>query len=253
MRFGVVTLFPEMFAPLSGGGIVGRAIRAGLLQVRTWNPRDYAPEPQCSVDDRPYGGGPGMVLMAPPLRAALAAARAGLGPEASVIYLSPQGRRLDQRGVAELARRPALLLLAGRHEGVDERLIALEVEEEWSIGDYVLSGGEPAALVLIDAVTRLLPGALGHEAAASEDSFAADLLEYPQYTRPREVEGLQVPEVLLSGDHDRIRRWRLCQALGRTWQRRPELLLERELDAEQRELLAAYLCERPIAGQEAGR
>jgi len=195
------------------------------------------------VDDRPYGGGPGMVMLLQPLREALAAARAAAPEPAHVICLSPQGRRLDQRGVEELAQRPRLLLVAGRYEGIDERFIELEVDEEWSIGDYVLSGGELAAMVMVDAVSRLLPGVLGHEASAEQDSFADGLLDCPHYTRPEVYQGRAVPEVLLSGDHQAIARWRLKQALGRTWLRRPELLEQLELDEQQRLLLQEFILE----------
>ncbi len=239
MKIGVVSIFPPMFEALTGFGITGRAIENGLLSLRVWNPRDFTTDPYRRIDERPYGGGPGMVMLPGPLEQSLAAARAE-NPGAKVIYLSPQGRRLDQAGVLELAGRPGLILLAGRYEGVDERLIDAQVDEEWSIGDYVLSGGELAAMVLVDAITRQLPGALGHEDSASEDSFAAGLLDCPHYTRPEEYAGRRVPEVLLSGNHAEIRRWRLKQALGRTWARRPDLLEQIELDAEQRKLLDEY-------------
>jgi tRNA (guanine37-N1)-methyltransferase len=196
------------------------------------------------VDDRPYGGGPGMVMMIDPLQQAIAAARAALGGDAKVIFLSPQGRRFDHRVALELAREPALVLIAGRYEGVDERLLEAEVDEELSIGDYVLSGGELAAMVVIDAITRQLPGALGHELSAREDSFADGLLDCPHYTRPEVYQGRQVPEVLLSGNHEEIRRWRLKQALGRTRERRPDLLEGRALTPEEERLLAEYLRER---------
>jgi tRNA (guanine37-N1)-methyltransferase len=196
------------------------------------------------VDDRPYGGGPGMVMMIDPLQQAIGAARAALGGDAKVIFLSPQGRRFDHRVALELAREPALVLIAGRYEGVDERLLEAEVDEELSIGDYVLSGGELAAMVVIDAITRQLPGALGHELSAQEDSFADGLLDCPHYTRPEVYQGRQVPEVLLSGNHEEIRRWRLKQALGRTRERRPDLLEGRALTPEEEQLLAEYLRER---------
>ena len=239
MKIDVVSLFPPMFDALTGMGITGRAIENGLLALRVWNPRDYTTDPYRRVDERPYGGGPGMVMIPGPLKLALAAARAN-NPQAKVIYLSPQGRRLDQAGVLELAGREGLILLAGRYEGVDERLIEREVDEEWSIGDYVLSGGELAAMVIVDAIARQIPGALGHEDSASQDSFAAGLLDCPHYTRPEEYEGQRVPDVLLSGNHAEIRRWRLKQALGRTWERRPDLLAMLDLDAEQQALLDEY-------------
>lgn len=243
MRIGVVTLFPGMLAAVGEYGVTGRAVTQGLLALQSWNPRDFTHDRHRTVDDRPYGGGPGMVMKIEPLRAAMAAARSAL-PQARVAYLSPQGRPLDQGGVEELANRPELILVAGRYEGIDERLIETEIDEEWSIGDYVLSGGELAAMVLIDAVTRLLPGVLGHDRSAAEDSFAEGLLDCPHYTRPEVYAGRVVPEVLLSGDHERIRRWRLQQALGRTWLRRPDLLTGKTLDAEQKALLAEFLRER---------
>ena len=240
MWLGLITLFPEMFKAVTESGITARAVKNGLLTVASWNPRDYADDGYKRVDDRPYGGGPGMVMLIEPLRKALAAARAeaaSLGLEPVVIYLSPQGRPLDQAGVRELAAGQAYILLCGRYEGIDERLIAREVDAEWSIGDYVLSGGELPAMVLIDAVTRLLPGALGHADSAEEDSFSAGLLDCPHYTRPEQYEGEAVPAVLLSGDHAAIRRWRLKQSLARTQARRPELLQRLELNKEQKKLL----------------
>jgi tRNA (guanine37-N1)-methyltransferase len=239
MKIDVVSIFPPMFEALTGYGVTGRAIERKLLELRVWNPRDFTTDPYRRIDERPYGGGPGMVMMPGPLTQALGAARAA-NPQAKVLYLSPQGRPLDQRGVLELAARAGLILLAGRYEGIDERLIEAEVDEEWSIGDYVLSGGELAAMVMVDAIARQLPGALGHEDSAAEDSFANGLLDCPHYTRPEEFEGRRVPEVLLSGNHAEIRRWRLKQALGRTWERRPDLLERIELDAEQRRLLEEY-------------
>lgn len=240
MWIGVVSLFPEMFRALTDSGITSRAVRNGLLQVAFWNPRDFTEDAYRRVDDRPYGGGPGMVMLVEPLRRAISAARAaarGQGLEPEVIYLSPQGRVLDQPGVRELAGRQAIILLCGRYEGIDERLIRREVDAEWSIGDYVLSGGELPAMVLMDAVTRLLPGALGSEASAEEDSFTDGLLDCPHYTRPEVYEGEEVPAVLLSGDHAAIRRWRRRQSLERTLKRRPELLAKATLDKEQRKLL----------------
>lgn len=243
MRIDVVTLFPEMFEAIRGSGIPRRAIERGLLELQMWNPRDFTFDRHRTVDDRPYGGGPGMVMQYEPLRDALQAIRAADEQMAPVIYLSPQGRKLDQAGVQELAQRPRLILLAGRYEGVDERLIESEVGEEWSIGDYVLSGGELAAMVMIDAVTRLLPGALGHEDSAEQDSFSSGLLDYPHYTRPEVIDGRTVPAVLLSGDHAAIARWRMKQALGRTWLRRPELLEQAGLSEEQQKLLAEFMRE----------
>lgn len=237
-----MTLFPEMLDTLRCGGITGRAIKRGLLQLGCVNPRDFATDRHRTVDDRSYGGGPGMVMMVEPLRAAIQAARQRLGSvKPCVIYLSPQGRVLDQAGVLELSRRDGLVLVAGRYEGIDERLIQTEVDEEWSIGDYVLSGGELGAMVMIDAVTRLLPEALGHEDSAQQDSFANGLLDYPHYTRPEVLEDMAVPPVLLSGDHQAIARWRLKQSLGRTWLRRPELLGMQKLDEVQQRLLAEFI------------
>lgn len=243
MRIGVVTLFPHMFSALSDYGVTGRALERGLVALSLWNPRDYAHNRQRSVDDRPYGGGPGMVMQMQPLGDAISAARAAVGPGARVIYLSPQGRRLDQAGVEELAALPGMVLVAGRYEGIDERVIATYIDEEWSIGDYVLSGGELAAMVVIDALTRRLPGALGHQGSAQQDSFAAGLLDHPHYTRPEQAAGLEVPEVLLSGDHQAIARWREKQALGRTWLRRPDLIEKLNLDHGQRQLLEEFIRE----------
>ena len=244
MRIDVVTLFPELVQALTEYGIPRRAAERGLLQLETWNPRDYTRDRHRTVDDRPYGGGPGMVMLVEPLRDAIQAARQAAGEPAPVIYLSPQGRRLDQAGVRELAQRPRLILVAGRYEGIDERLIEAEVDEEWSIGDYVLSGGELAAMVLVDAVTRLLPGALGDADSAGQDSFTEQLLDYPHYTRPEEVDGRRVPEVLLGGNHAEIERWRRQQALGRTWERRPDLLEGQALDEDRQRLLDEYLRQR---------
>ena len=242
LAINVVTLFPEMFAAVSAYGVTGRAAGSGLLQLSTVNPRDFAPDRQRSVDDRPYGGGPGMVMLAAPLLAAIRAARRRL-PGGAVCYLSPQGRRLRQQDVLDFATRDSFILVAGRYEGVDERVIELEVDEEWSVGDYVLSGGELPAMVLIDAVARCLPGALGNDESAAQDSFFQGLLDCPHYTRPEQVEGRAAPAVLLSGDHQEIRRWRLKQALGRTWKRRPDLLQAMQLDAAEQALLDEYITE----------
>ncbi|HET9733900.1 MAG TPA: tRNA (guanosine(37)-N1)-methyltransferase TrmD [Burkholderiales bacterium] len=238
MRFDVVTLFPEMFAAVTASGITRKALEAGLWRLQTWNPRDFTTDNYRTVDDRPYGGGPGMVMLAEPLEKALDAVQAAGGGE--VIYLSPQGRKLDHAGVMELAGRSALTLLCGRYEGVDERLVRRRVAEELSLGDFVLSGGELAAMAVIDAVVRQLPGALGDGQSAAEESFAAGLLDCPQYTRPETYAGEQVPEVLLSGHHEQIRRWRLQQALGRTWLRRPDLIAARRLSAEESKLLEEF-------------
>jgi len=240
MRIDVISLFPPMFEAVTGYGITGRAVKNGLLTVRVWNPRDFTEDKYRTVDDRPYGGGPGMVMMAEPLARAIAAARREQAGGAKVIYLSPQGRRLDHAGVLELSRREGMILLAGRYEGIDERLLETEADEEWSIGDYVLSGGELAAMAVIDAVTRQLPGALGDEDSAQQDSFVEGLLDCGHYTRPEIYNGRRVPEVLLSGDHEKIRRWRLKQALGRTWLRRPDLLERLQLGKEQKQLLEEF-------------
>lgn len=240
MWTGIISLFPEMFRALTESGITGRAVKNGLLEVPCWNPRDFTEDAYHRVDDRPYGGGPGMVMQIEPLRRAIAAAKAaaaekGLLPK--VIYLSPQGRVLTQAGVQELRQEEAMILLCGRYEGIDERFIQREVDAEWSVGDYVLSGGELPAMVLIDAVTRLLPGALGSDASAEEDSFSDGLLDCPHYTRPEVYEGEQVPAVLLSGDHAAIKKWRRRQSLERTLQRRPDLLEKATLDKEQSKML----------------
>ncbi|MBN8716940.1 MAG: tRNA (guanosine(37)-N1)-methyltransferase TrmD [Xanthomonadales bacterium] len=241
MRFDIISLFPEFVAQLAAHGVVGRAGERGLLTIHGWNPRDFAEGSYRRVDDRPFGGGPGMVMLIDPLRAAIAAARAADPAPARVVYLSPQGRRLDQRKVRELAALPRLVLLCGRYEGVDERLLQAEVDEEVSIGDYVLSGGELGAAVVVDAVARLLEGALGDAESAAQDSFEGDgLLDCPHYTRPVEHPLGRVPEVLLSGNHAEIARWRRQQALGRTWLRRPDLLDEAALSKADRALLEAF-------------
>ena len=239
IRFDVVTLFPEMFAAVAASGITGRALEAGLWSLTTWNPRDFTTDRYRTVDDRPYGGGPGMVMLAEPLERALDAV-ARSGGSSTTVYLSPQGRKLDHRRVMELSREHAVTLLCGRYEGVDERLIARRVDEEISLGDFVLSGGEIAAMALMDAVVRQLPGAVGEPASVIEESFADGLLDCPQYTRPEVYRGERVPEVLLSGHHENIRRWRLKQALGRTWLRRPDLLKARDLSEEQTKLLEEF-------------
>ncbi|HLT05566.1 MAG TPA: tRNA (guanosine(37)-N1)-methyltransferase TrmD [Pseudomonas sp.] len=244
MRVDVITLFPEMFAAISEYGITSRAVRQGLISLECWNPRTYTEDRHQTVDDRPFGGGPGMVMKIQPLERALAAAREAAGDRAKVIYLSPQGRPLKQAAVRELAKEESLILIAGRYEGIDERFIEAHVDEEWSIGDYVLSGGELPAMVLIDAVTRLLPGALGHADSAEEDSFTDGLLDCPHYTRPEVYADQRVPEVLLGGNHEHIRRWRLQQALGRTWERRADLLDCRSLSGEEKKLLDEYIRQR---------
>jgi tRNA (guanine37-N1)-methyltransferase len=241
IHFDCVTLFPQMFAALTESGISGRALKAAQYSLELWNPRDFTSDNYRTVDDRPYGGGPGMVMLAGPLEQALRAAKARVtGGERKVIYLSPQGVVLDHGKVMELAAGPGAVLLCGRYESVDERLIRRAVDEEISIGDYVLSGGELAAMVLIDAVVRQLPGALGDQDSAAQDSFVSGLLDCPHYTRPEEYAGERVPPVLLSGNHAEIERWRLKQALGRTWLRRPELLAERALSAQEAKLLEEF-------------
>lgn len=247
MKIAVVTLFPEMFKAISESGITRRALEQQLLTLQLWNPRDFTADRHQTVDDRPYGGGPGMVMMVEPLRLAISAARDWAGADSRVIYLSPQGKPLTQTRVAALTEGSAqnLVLIAGRYEGVDQRLIEKLVDEEVSIGDYVLSGGELPAMVLIDALIRMLPGALGDAQSAQQDSFMTGLLDWPHYTRPEVYEDSRVPDVLLSGNHDMIRRWRLKKALGRTWQVRPELLATRELNAEEQVLLAEFRAELP--------
>ncbi|MGD9787392.1 MAG: tRNA (guanosine(37)-N1)-methyltransferase TrmD [Sulfuricellaceae bacterium] len=243
-RFDVITLFPPMFEALTRHGITRRAAEDGLYSLHLWNPRDFASDNHRTVDDRPYGGGPGMVMMAEPLDKAIEAARsaqaeAGVA-RSKVVYLSPQGRQLNHDVVMELIREPGLIFLAGRYEGIDERLLQRQVDEEISIGDYVLSGGELAAMVVIDAIVRHLPGALGDADSAVQDSFVSGLLDTPHYTRPEVYQGEAVPPVLLSGNHAQIDRWRLKQALGRTWRRRPDLLAARPLTKEESGLLAEY-------------
>jgi len=248
MEIQVITLFPEEFRPLVDLGVTGRAIRDGVVRLRLVNPRDFAVDRHRTVDDRPYGGGPGMIMAVEPLRSAINDARRTAENSASgsgetrvrVSLMSPQGRQLDEGAVRELAERKQLILVCGRYEGLDERLIDLEIDEEWSLGDYVLSGGELAAAVMIDAVVRLLPGVLGDEQSAVQDSFADGLLDWPHYTRPETVGGMAVPQVLLSGDHQAIARWRRKQSLGRTWLRRPDLLAEANLDTEDELLLEEF-------------
>ncbi len=241
MRFDLVTLFPEMFRALDEQGVTGRAVDRGLVELAFWNPRDYTQDLHRTVDDRPYGGGPGMVMKVEPLKAAIEQARAAAKPETPVIYLSPQGRRLDQAAAKMLARREGMILIAGRYEGIDERIIERHVDEEWSIGDYVLSGGELAAMVLMDAVIRLIPGVLGDADSAEQDSHTDGLLDCPHYTRPEVVDEQAVPPVLLSGNHEAIRRWRLQQSLGRTWLRRPDLMQDRALSADEQILLDEFI------------
>lgn len=244
MHLGVITLFPEMLRAVTAFGVTGRAVSNGQLSVRCWNPRDFTTDKHRTVDDRPYGGGPGMVMKVQPLLEAIQAAKQELVHPVKVIYLSPQGKRLDQSALNELAKQSSLILVAGRYEGIDERLIQQEVDEEWSIGDYVLSGGELAAMVLIDGMARLLPGVLGDAESAAQDSFMEGLLDHPHYTRPEKLNNETVPATLLGGDHEAIRKWRLKQSLGRTWLRRPDLLTDKTLSAEQKALLAEFIAER---------
>ncbi len=242
-KIAIVTLFPDMFAALTDHGITSRAIKQGLLELTYINPRQFAKDKHQTVDDRPYGGGPGMVMKIEPLKAAIDKAKALLGGCVKVIYLSPQGALIKQSVIESFASSSSydrLILIAGRYEGIDERLIEAEIDEEWSIGDYVLSGGELPAMVLLDAMIRLLPGALGHEDSAKEDSFSQGLLDCPHYTRPETYQGQPVPEVLLSGNHKAIKAWRDQQALERTWLRRPELLTDVELSSTQKKLLDVF-------------
>ncbi|RUO43128.1 tRNA (guanosine(37)-N1)-methyltransferase TrmD [Idiomarina aquatica] len=243
MQVGVISLFPEMFAAITEHGVTRRAIQDGLLSIEVWNPRDFTQDKHRTVDDRPYGGGPGMLMMVQPLVDAINAAKQRLGEETPVIYLSPQGQKLDHQGVTQLAQHDRMILIAGRYEGIDERVIQQYVDAEWSIGDYVLSGGELPAMVLIDAVARLVPGVLGHQDSAAEDSFADGLLDCPHYTRPEVYNEQRVPSVLLSGDHEKIRRWRLQQSLGKTWLQRRDLMNRLALTDEQEQLLNEFIAQ----------
>jgi tRNA (guanine37-N1)-methyltransferase len=254
MHFGLVTLFPEMFRSLEDFGVVGRAVKKNIISLDCWNPRDFTHDRHRTVDDRPYGGGPGMLMKVQPLQDAIQEAKASIQsqlevkkPEGKVtvrtVYLSPQGQRLNHKKAEELAEYDGLICVCGRYEGVDERLIEAEIDEEISIGDFVLSGGELASMVLLDSISRLVPGVLGHSDSANEDSFANGLLDCPHYTRPEVFMSKPIPDVLKSGNHEEIRRWRLKQSLGRTWQRRPDLLDEIELDSEQQKLLQEFIRE----------
>lgn len=234
-----------MFTALNFG-IPGRAQKQGLINLQFWNPREFTQDVHRSVDDRPYGGGPGMVMKFEPLFQAITTAKEKLGEKTLVSLLSPQGKIFDQEAARSIAQRQNLLLVAGRYEGIDERLRQTQIDEEWSIGDFVLSGGELPAMCLIDSITRLLPGALGDSDSAQQDSFSAGLLDYPHYTRPEKTAELSVPEVLLSGDHEAIRRWRLKQALGQTWLRRKDLLEKYRLNAEEEVLLAQFISENEV-------
>jgi tRNA (guanine37-N1)-methyltransferase len=243
MRLGVVSLFPQMFDAISQYGVTGRAVKQERLSVEYWNPRDFTQDKHRTVDDRPYGGGPGMVMKVEPLKQAIGAAKSALGQQAKVIYLSPQGKQLTQADLKTFATQEEIIFVAGRYEGIDERLIEQEIDEEWSIGDYVLSGGELAAMVMIDGIARLIPGVLGDEDSAQQDSFMAGLLDHPHYTRPEQLNDQFVPAVLLGGDHEAIRKWRLKQSLGRTWLRRPDLLAMDTLSDEQQALLKQFIAE----------
>jgi tRNA (guanine37-N1)-methyltransferase len=236
VRIDVITLFPEMVEQVVNYGVIGRAADQNLLDLQCWNPRDYTVDKHRTVDDRPYGGGPGMLMKVQPLEETIQAVREK-SPKAQLVYLSPQGKPVDQDMLAKQVDAQSVIFLCGRYEGIDERLIQREVDQEWSIGDYVISGGELAAMVCIDAMTRLIPGALGHEKSAQQDSFSDGLLDYPHYTRPEEYKGMKVPEVLMNGNHRHIEDWRERQSLGRTWQRRPDLLEHKVLDDRQIALL----------------
>ena len=241
MQFSVITLFPEMLDAVAKFGVVGRAIDNNIVALQCINPREFTTDAHRTVDDRPYGGGPGMVMKYEPMAAAIQKARETMPDGSRVICMSPQGTPFDQAAAKRLTGLPGVILLAGRYEGIDERLMECQVDEEISLGDYVLSGGEIAAMAVIDATVRLMPGVLGDDESALQDSFSEGLLDFPHYTRPEIVDGRRVPEVLLSGDHARIDRWRLKQAIGRSFRRRPELIEELELDVEQKQLLAEYL------------
>jgi len=243
MKFDIVTLFPEMVESVASIGVLGRAVKNGQVQLNSWSPRDYTEDKHRTVDDRPYGGGPGMLMKVEPLKAAIEEAKksaAADNVQSKVIYMSPQGKPVTQQDVLALAEQSGLIIIAGRYEGIDERIIESYVDEEWSIGDYVLSGGELPALVLIDAVARMLPGVLGDEQSAQQDSFMQGFLDCPHYTRPEEIDGRSVPDVLLSGNHRNIDEWRLKQSLGRTWLRRPDLLKALNLTDKQKQLLDSF-------------
>lgn len=241
MLLGIITLFPEMFYAITNYGITGKAIRDGVLSIKVWNPREFTHNKYRSVDDRPYGGGPGMVMMIQPLRKAIDHARRELGNNSTVVYLSPQGKKINQKIICKLAcNKRTVILVCGRYQGIDERLITLAIDEEWSIGDYILSGGELAAMVCIDAVVRILPNVLNNHDSRRADSFFKNRLDHPQYTRPKKFEGMAVPAVLLSGNHRSIYRWRLKQSLGQTWVKRPDLLMQSLLTEEEQSLLMEF-------------
>jgi len=240
MQLGIITLFPEMFETLLCG-ITGRAIKQQIISLDCWNPRDFATDKHRTVDDRPYGGGPGMLMKVAPLQEAIHTAKKSLGETTKVIYVSPQGKTFTQAEAKKMSQREKMIFVAGRYEGIDERLIETEIDEEWSIGDFVMTNGELAIMAMIDAITRLLPGALGDEASAEQDSFVHGLLDYPHYTRPEIINGLEVPKVLLSGDHKAIEKWRLKQSLGKTWLKKPELLEKLTLPNDQQALLEEFI------------
>lgn len=243
LHLGIISLLPEIFSSLQYG-VVGRAIEQGLAKIDHWNPRDFATGTYRQIDDKPYGGGPGMVMMYEPLHKAIRQAKEVMPFDCRTIYLSPQGKRIVQEDLNQIREKnQPLLFIAGRYEGIDERIIEQDVDEEWSLGDFVLSGGELAALVFIDALIRLLPGSLGHLGSAEQDSFMNGLLDYPHYTRPAEIDGLAVPKVLLQGNHRDIERWRRKQMLGKTWQKRPDLLEKIELSDTDKQLLIEFKCE----------
>ena len=248
MRIDIVTIFPDLVGSVGDFGVARIARQRSILELHLWNPRDYCEDNYRRVDDRPYGGGPGMVMQAPPLAAAIREARQAC--QGRVIGLSPQGTPLNQAAVERLANEPALVLLAGRYEGIDQRLLDAEVDEEVSIGDYVVAGGELPAMVLIEALVRYLPGVLGNEESAQADSFGSGLLDWPHYTRPEEFEGQKVPQTLLGGNHEAIRRWRLKQTLGQTWLRRPDLLKKKRLNEEECLLLNEFKAQLQLKGQE---
>ena len=243
MWFGLITLFPEMLAVLNSG-ITGRALNRQLIQISSWNPRDFTTDKHKTVDDRPYGGGPGMVMLAEPILAAINAAKQVAPCHAKVIYLSPQGKRFNQKAAVNFyQQQQPLIFLAGRYEGIDERIIQESLAEEWSVGDFIVSGGELPALLMIDAITRQIPGVVNTEESISADSLAQGLLKYPQYTRPEVIKNLKVPDILLSGNHQAIEKWRLKASLGRTWLRRPDLLAKKTLTEEEKRLLNEFIQE----------
>jgi len=243
MWFGIIALFPEIFKSLEYG-VSGRGLKNGLVTIEIWNPRDFTLDKHNTVDDKPYGGGPGMVMMAQPLQDAIQAARKAAPYKPTVVYLSPQGRHFNQTAAEDFLAKKSIILLAGRYEGIDERILEAEIDEEWSIGDYVLSGGELAATVMIDAISRLVPGVVKEEDSVTQDSLSSGLLKYPQYTRPEEFNNKHVPAVLLSGNHRAIEDWRLKQSLGKTWLKRPDLLGKMELNRHQLKLLNEFINER---------